>query len=58
MCRGNFRRAAVRIVAKVQAAPPISPRILSMLADGLMLIPPESKVIPFPMTLTKKSLNV
>jgi hypothetical protein len=29
-----------------------------MLADGLMLIPPESKVIPFPMTLTKKSLNV
>lgn len=47
--RGSFSLAAVRMVAKVQAAPPISPRIASMLAAGLIEIPPVSKVTPLPM---------
>lgn len=48
MYRGSLRLAAVKIVASVQAAPPISPRILSILAAGLMLIPPVSNVTPLP----------
>ena len=33
-------------VAATQAAPPMSPRISSMLGEGLMKIPPVSKVTP------------
>ena len=33
-------------VAATQAAPPMSPRISSMLGEGLMEIPPVSKVTP------------
>ena len=40
--------AAERMAATVQAAPPMSPRILSMLAGGFNEIPPVSKVTPLP----------
>jgi hypothetical protein len=57
MCNGSFSIAAERIVAKVQAAPPISPRILSIFAAGLILIPPESNVTPLPELLCDGRVN-
>lgn len=48
MLMGSFSLAAAWIVATTQAAPPMSPRISSIAAAGLMLIPPESNVIPLP----------
>lgn len=54
MYRGSLSLAAVKIVASVQAAPPISPRILSILAAGLMLIPPVSNVTPLPAKIKRQ----
>lgn len=43
---GNCRCAAAQTAASEQAAPPISARMASILADGLMEIPPLSNVTP------------
>ena len=43
---GSLRRAAAYTVAATTAAPPISPRISPISADGLMEIPPLSNVTP------------
>lgn len=45
---GRRKAAAMKIEPTVQAAPPMSALILSMFADGLMEMPPESNVTPFP----------
>ena len=44
--RGSLSSAMAITVAATQAAPPMSPRIMSMLGEGLMEIPPVSKVTP------------
>ena len=44
--RGSLSSAMAITVATTQAAPPMSPRIMSMLGEGLMEIPPVSKVTP------------
>lgn len=44
--RGSPRVAAATVVAATQAAPPISPFIWPMPADGLIDIPPLSNVTP------------
>lgn len=48
MLIGRPKAAAMKIEPTVQAAPPMSALILSMFADGLIEMPPESKVTPFP----------
>jgi len=45
---GKPSLATAHAAATTAAAPPISARISFMLAPGLMLMPPESKVIPLP----------
>ncbi len=45
---GRPRRAIARVAATTLAAPAMSPFMLIMLEDGLMVRPPESKVTPLP----------
>ena len=45
---GKLREAAVNIDPMTQAAPPMSPLILSISLGGFKEIPPASKVIPLP----------
>jgi hypothetical protein len=45
---GSPRRAIARVAATTLAAPAMSPFMLVMLEDGLMVRPPESKVTPLP----------
>ena len=45
---GRPSRAIARVAATTLAAPAMSPFMLTMLEDGLMVRPPESKVTPLP----------
>ena len=49
---GKYARIPALRVAVTVAAPPISPLILSILPEGLMEIPPVSKVTPLPTRTT------
>ena len=44
----GLSRAITRIVARIEAAPPMSHFIVSMPAASLMDRPPESKAMPLP----------
>ncbi len=48
--KGNSSWETERIVARTQAAPPISALISSIAAEGLIDMPPLSKVTPLPVT--------
>lgn len=48
MCWGRLSFAAVNIADETVAAPPMSARISSIALDGLIEIPPLSKVTPLP----------
>ena len=45
---GRPSRAIARVAAMTQAAPAMSPFMFTMLEEGLMVRPPESKVTPLP----------
>ena len=45
---GRAKAAAMKMAPTVQAAPPMSARILSMFEGGFKEMPPVSNVTPFP----------